>query len=1056
MKSAPALALLVLAVAASPAAAQTCDSSLGIMFPGNENISAVVGTMIPVNLSLENTGSLAQTYTRLQFFPSCYDSTGTFPPTACPQEPGLLNPSEPAVVSGFVDLGQVPNTCAGTNVLADIVGVGYQIDLVFENSLILQPGENCTINFELFLQQPDSLNDTGNPPADGFVVLQSNLGSNGVEPGVCTGGGSSTDSNSGNILLSEFVADLEVTKECVPGFNPQTGEFDYTLRAENPFNPSGATLENCVVSDPGASCDGFQIPGPLYPGDMTAPIACSSPSLQNTATVICNVLGLPPSVTVQATDSAVCDPPASSFTIAKDCEVQNPQGDNDISITLTNTGEVDLVCDVSDPLANYVQNGVALPVGTTPVVLNTSVSGLAQAQLNTVTATCTEQLTQTALPPKSSNDLCEVPSFTIAKKCDAQDAQGDNDISITLTNTGDVALVCDVSDPLANYVQNGVALPVGTTPVVLNTSVSGLAQDQLNTVTAICTEQLAQRALPPKSANDLCEAGTCDVEIVKEVSCNGGPFADGIVCLAGETVTVRYVVNNTSTPGVDLFSCEVTDSNPAIGDWGPIGDIPSGGSAGPFDDADQICQDAEPGEPDTATVRCECAAPGSGVFVTDDDPSDFSCETCEIKVDKQISCSSGYQFVDVGFDDGVQESCVGWIGEDEILYRWEVMNTGTVPVTSCTLVDTNTVVGATGVIPIATALVPGEQDWSENPLLECGTALSGGEPDTATYTCTCDGFADRGSVSSSDSADLECQTADLAVTKVCDPQVGNENTVAITYTNTGTANLVNCTVSDEIYLADDLCPADVGTGTVTPVSPASGIDLAPGQSGTSTGVVFDLTADACNKATVTCEIDGAFDSTGQPKTISGMADDLCTPASDGCLTRTPGFWGTHPSVTELFLPVDVCGITTDNVLAATAGSAIEDNCFGGADFKDNDTSPQQLQLIRQCSAAALNLAATAAGDGNCEADYPGITLTFADCCSTLCNSGASGSTISDSACIEALDAFNNSNDTMSCPDSPFPFCPGLGSNGFHAEPHVCKDATGNGFVNPGRNLGPRK
>ena len=584
MKSIRAIALLVLVVAASPAAAQTCDSSLGIMFPGNENISAVVGTMIPVNLSLANTGSLAQTYTRLEFFPSCYDSTGTFPPTACPQEPGLLNPSEPAVVSGFVDLGQVPNTCTGTNVLADIVGVGYQIDLVFENSLTLQPGENCTINFELFLQQPDSLNDTGSPPADGFVVLQSNLGTNGVDAGQCTGGGTSTDSNSGNILLSEFVADLEVAKECVPGFNPQTGLFDHTLTAENPFNPSGATLENCVVSDPLApNCDGFTIPGQLHPGDTSAPISCSSSTLLNTATVTCNVLGLPPSVTVQATDSSQCViTDTAKFTIAKDCEVQNAQGNNDISITLTNTGNVALVCDVSDPLASYVQNGVALPVGTTPVVLNTSVSGLTQAQLNTVTATCTEQLTQTALPPQSANNLCEVPSFTIAKDCEAQDAQGDNAISITLTNTGDVALVCDVSDPLANYVQNGVALPVSANPVVLNTSVSGLAQDQLNTVTAVCTEQLAQRALPPKSANDLCEAGTCDVEIVKEVSCNGGPFADGIVCLAGETVTVRYVVNNTSTPGVDLFSCEVTDSNPAIGNWGGIGDILSGGTSGPL------------------------------------------------------------------------------------------------------------------------------------------------------------------------------------------------------------------------------------------------------------------------------------------------------------------------------------------------------------------------------------------------------------------------------------------------------------------------------------------
>ena len=168
-------------------------------------------------------------------------------------------------------------------------------------------------------------------------------------------------------------------------------------------------------------------------------------------------------------------------------------------------------------------------------------------------------------------------------------------------------------------------------------------------------------------------------------------------------------------------------------------------------------------------------------------------------------------------------------------------------------------------------------------------------------------------------------------------------------------------------------------------------------------------------------------------------------------------------MTELFLPVDSCGITLDNIEAAFPGSAIEDLDFSGRDFKANDTSPQQLQLIRQCTAAALNFAASAQAGGSCSgivlSDGRTIDEVFAACCEDLCTSGASGPTISESNCIERLDEFNNLEpDTLTCetdPQAPFPFCPSLGANGFNATPETCQEANGNGFVNPGRNLGPK-
>jgi hypothetical protein len=178
---------------------------------------------------------------------------------------------------------------------------------------------------------------------------------------------------------------------------------------------------------------------------------------------------------------------------------------------------------------------------------------------------------------------------------------------------------------------------------------------------------------------------------------------------------------------------------------------------------------------------------------------------------------------------------------------------------------------------------------------------------------------------------------------------------------------------------------------------------------------------------------------------------------EGCISRTPGFWCTHDRVTELFLPVESCGLTVDNVDVATPTSSTEDLARGN-DFNAAYTSPQQLQLIRQCTAAQLNIAATRAVGGNCEADFPGIDALLAECCDDLCTSGASGPTISQSTCIERLDDFNNSEDSLTCdsdPAAPFPFCPSLGANGFNATPEACEDSNGNGYVNPGRNLGPR-
>jgi len=139
--------------------------------------------------------------------------------------------------------------------------------------------------------------------------------------------------------------------------------------------------------------------------------------------------------------------------------------------------------------------------------------------------------------------------------------------------------------------------------------------------------------------------------------------------------------------------------------------------------------------------------------------------------------------------------------------------------------------------------------------------------------------------------------------------------------------------------------------------------------------------------------------------------------------------------------------------AALVGSATENLCESGQDAKNGKgnsfyTSPQQLQLIRQCTAAALNLAASGNGGGitagtaSCEGVDPGIATTFSNCCvgpSSTCDSGAASTVIDATSCITLLDTFNNAFETTDFSK--------VGLTNSPANPDQCKIANGNGLTN---------
>jgi hypothetical protein len=427
---------------------------------------------------------------------------------------------------------------------------------------------------------------------------------------------------------------------------------------------------------------------------------------------------------------------------------------------------------------------------------------------------------------------------------------------------------------------------------------------------------------------------------------------------------------------------------------------------------------------------------------------------CAVQVDKQISCDGGITWVDEGLvsinEDGNAESCIGWnsfpnpdgstMPAEPVMVRYQAKNVGGTELFQCSITESNPGIDdGPHVIPF---LAP---DATSNFIMDndqtCSDALELGEPDTAMVLCYCSEDQNPDFVASAtDSANFECQSPLLNVTKVCTEQgLDGSNDVEIHVINAGTADLEDCVVTDNLYELDPTCPP-TGPSTPTPVSPNFIGTLNPGDDVLVTGSV-NISASACNEVSVTCDI------VGTDKQISADAEDVCEAGGD-CLTRTPGFWGTHPDITALFLPVESCGIIVDEVAPRTPNSATEDMCKSGRDFKYNDTSPQQLSLIRHCTAAALNIAATREGGGDCRTDVPNLDDLMAECCEDLCTSGAGGTEISSSTCIERVDAFNNLPDTLEV-FGPF-IRPG------RAEPRYCRQSNGNGWVNPGRNLGPRQ
>ncbi|HLW79295.1 MAG TPA: hypothetical protein VKU44_06815, partial [Terriglobia bacterium] len=554
---------------------------------------------------------------------------------------------------------------------------------------------------------------------------------------------------------------------------------------------------------------------------------------------------------------------------------------------------------------------------------------------------------------------------------------------------------------------------------------------------------------------------TCSVD----ADCNTNPGPSGETCIAGHCgLTLPSSGTTTATIAGNNATCNLTGS--ATGD-------------------------------NTGTLSCTCTVGAeTGTAPTVTDTATYAC--CGVQVDKEVQCNSDGVWHDVGLESNNDDGTLGCsaINTQPVAIQYQYKNTGNVPlicsgtspvdgVTQLGLVDVYNVTSqvcttsadcaaGSGVCNTGTGhcepfLLTGEATLaggatssfiSNSNVTTCSSTLNSDEAagNTATIDCACNStatFENALGASADDAAQIGCSgTSSFTTSKSCTPTgtTGDFNT-DVNVVNTGT-NGLSCAVVDQYV------PGPCGTLPTCPLADSTDVPLTnnpivlagspvsctPGTNcttGDATGSFGPVAASVCNQACVTCT------PTGSAALTSVAVEANCPVGS--CFSRTPGYWGTHPAQTLQVIDLaggslEVCGEALTNVNLA-GGSAIQNLCESGKDFKAANTSPQQLQLIRQCTAAALNLVAAGdgsvtVGEGSCEGLDPGITTTYESCCDELgasvCNEGATKATINASACITELDAFNNQFD-----NTPFPATITNSS----AKPATCKTANGDGLTN---------
>jgi hypothetical protein len=588
------------------------------------------------------------------------------------------------------------------------------------------------------------------------------------------------------------------------------------------------------------------------------------------------------------------------------------------------------------------------------------------------------------------------------------------------------------------------------------------------------------------------------VAITKQVAldenCDGtadGAFQESVTQDDNQCVVYRICVENTASDGTftqDLLDVAVGDTHLGI-TGADFGDIPSGQNVCRIIPADvpaancttdpDSCVCTEVQGMNTAIVSsATCSATGADACLASgsdcDDTANVACLGCSVDIDKQVALDENCdQTADGPFSDSVTQDA-----NECVIYRICVSNTGdqtldasgvTVNDAHLGIVDLNFGQIAAGADPVcmdipveATAAEcggptadPADDECLCTDVEGVNTAAISGAVCAVTGSNACD-FAES---DCQDTAQVACLTCEADIRKTVALDDNCDGTPDGAFQDSVTQNTGECVVyeicvfnnGEQTLNAAGVQVSDIHLGVVN-----HDFGTIPSGQSVCLQVPSQIPASACPGGQCLCEtVEGTNTAVISAALCSDTGENACSfPASDcedtaevacegeGCFTRTPGYWGTHPDVTSLFLPVTSCGIELNS-----SNEAVQDLC------KETPTPQgylnQQLQLMRQCAAAALNLAATEFFDGDCDGTVPftngGIEARIDFCCNTLCPSCSSDKSQIGS-CISDLDFFNNFDDneldeTELCPNTLLGTAPPC-----DADPEACQLVGSDGIV----------
>ena len=613
---------------------------------------------------------------------------------------------------------------------------------------------------------------TANPTAD--------ITNTATATGTDSKGGTVTDTDTADVNV--ITPGITLTKTADPTVIYSGGLVTYTYSVKNTGDDplTGVTVVDGVTITVGDLAVGETRTGTLYTANPTADITNTA-----TATGTDSKGG-----TVTDTDTADVNVITPGITLTKtaDPTVIYSGGLVTYTYSVKNTGD--------DPLTGVtVVDGVTITVGDLAVG-ETRTGTLYTANptadiTNTATATGTDSKGGTVTDTDTADVNVITPGITLTKTADPTVIYSGGLVTYTYSvkNTGD--------DPLTGVtVVDGVTITVGDLAVGETRTgtlyTANPTADITNTATATGTDS---------KGGTVTDTDTADVNVI-----NPGitltKTADPTVIYSGGLVTYTYSVKNTGDD--PLTGVAVVDGvTITVGDLA-VGETRTG-----------TLYTANP----TADITNTATATGTdskGGTVTDTDTADVNVITPGITLTKTADPT-------VIYSGGL------------VTYTYSVKNTGDDPLTGVTVVD--------GVTITVGDLAVGET--------RTGTLYTANPTADITNTATATGTDSKGgTVTDTDTADVNVITPGITLTKTADPTViysGGLVTYTYSVKNTGDDPLTGVTVVDGVTITvGDLAVGETRTGTLYTANPTADITNTATATGTDSkgGTVTDTdTAD---------------------------------------------------------------------------------------------------------------------------------------------------------------------------------------------------------------------